>query len=172
MSAFEHKDHFHKDLLNNENAWALTHPPASCPLRCLRLSSVTPWCHAMITCDVVTWRHSRYARSNLAKSTGATGHPISEFLKKKNHVFQPDDLDLWPMTLVIKLGLDIIQIHPCDKFGVFTSNGSVVKVAEQQTQTYRHWHRRNRFYTLDHWRGREWECRCWRTLPSCNAKPF
>ena len=41
------------------------------------------------------------------------------------------------MTLVIKLGLDIIQIHPCDKlnFGVFTSIGSVVKVAEQQTLT-------------------------------------
>ncbi len=39
-----------------------------------------------------------------------------------------DDLDLWPMTLTIKLVLDVIKVNACTKFCDRTSFGSAVRV--------------------------------------------
>ncbi len=41
--------------------------------------------------------------------------------------FQLDDLDLWPMTLTIKLAREVIKVHLCTKFGDHTSNTSAVR---------------------------------------------
>ena len=64
----------------------------------------------------------------------------------KNHVFFNGDLDLWPMTLTFELVRDIVKVNPSAKFWVRTWNGSGVRALTDG---------RDRFYTLDRWRGRE-----------------
>ncbi len=55
----------------------------------------------------------------------------------ENHIFQPGDLDLWPITLAIQLVRDVIKVNPDTKFLVPTSSGSAVRVlADGQTE----WH--------------------------------
>ncbi len=72
-------------------------------------------------------------------------NPTDPWLKP---LFQPSDLDFWPMTFKIIQG--IIKVNPSTKFWVHASNGSAVRVLN-----YRRTDRQDRFYTLDLWHGRE-----------------
>ncbi len=54
-----------------------------------------------------------------------------------NHVFQPGDLDLWPMTLTFELIRDIIKVNASTKFRVCMSNGSAMRaLTDRQTHTH------------------------------------
>ena len=53
----------------------------------------------------------------------------------ENHIFEPGDLDLGPMTLTSKLGQELVTGIPHTKFCDPRSNGSVVRAL-----TYRHTH--------------------------------
>ena len=55
--------------------------------------------------------------------------------------FKPFDLDLYPMTLVLKLDLDIIKMYVCTKNEVPTFSGSKV-IIWTDTQTDRQTDRR------------------------------
>ncbi len=137
-------------------------PPATRVVKFLRLRVLLPWriditsCYAVASCDVM-WCHDvmpwRYVTSQCHSKgqSNVTCHTKQEKVVKltENHVFQPDDLELWPMTLPIKLIRDMAKMHLCTKFEVRTSNSSVVRVL-----TNRHTDRRDRFYYLDRWRGR------------------
>ncbi len=84
---------------------------------------VTSWCHAVTSHDVRC--HDKLALCN---------SPIWNF---GNHVFQPGDLDLWPMTLTFELIWDIIKVNASTKFRVCTSNGSAVRaLTDRQTHTH------------------------------------
>ena len=114
---------------------------------------MTSWHCAVTSGDVTTLLHmtSYY----MTKRT-CTDQPI---WKSENHVFQPSDLDLWPMTLTFELIRDIVKVNPSTKSGVCTFNGSAGKALTDEhtdTQKHRHTDRRDRFHTLDRWRGREW----------------
>ncbi len=54
----------------------------------------------------------------------------------ENNIFSPGDLDLWPMTLIIKLDLDMVQIDRHVKFCVHTSKGSAMRVLNHRHTTY------------------------------------
>ena len=74
----------------------------------------TLWCH--------TWQ-SEPAQVNLSENP-------------KNRVFQPSDLDLWPLTLTFKLIRDIVKVNPSIKFWVRTFNGSARRaLTDTHTQT-------------------------------------
>ncbi len=44
------------------------------------------------------------------------GHDSDSLYTVWNHVSEPSDLDLWPMTLIFGVDLGIIMVHPCTKF--------------------------------------------------------
>ncbi len=76
---------------------------------------MTSFCDATWHHDVMLWRH-----------TMSWCHIIGQDIKWKcltleNDVFQPSDLDLWPMTLAIKLVWEVINTNPCTNFQVHTS---------------------------------------------------
>ena len=100
--------------LVNENAWALTRPPAMCPLCqyscqndvkwCQDVTwrhDVTPWRH-----DVTSWRHMTSYVITKRLCLIYTCHSIKKF---ENHLFQDGHLDLWTMTLTFNLVRDIIK---------------------------------------------------------------
>ncbi len=152
-------------LMHNENAGALTRPPATCPLCQYSCPKVVKGCQDVIlSYHDVTWRHTvtsrdvmmwRHMTSGVMTNWLNANSPIWNF---GNHVFQPGNLDLWPMTLTFELIWDIIKINASIKFQVCMSNGSAVRALtnRQCTQTHWHTHRRDRFYTLDRLRWREW----------------
>ena len=85
---------------------------------------VTPWRH-------VTWRHtvSRLSYSYMAIL-------ILCHLNQYCNIFWPCDLDLWPMTLLIKLDLDILYIHLPAKIHVSMLNGLAPRALnDRQTDT-------------------------------------
>ncbi len=146
--------------LVNENAPALTHLPRIYFVLVLpywryltswRQSVPSDWCyHSMMSsvtsCDVMI-SHQRSGFCIRSLKLDKVGK--SRFL--------PRDLDLWPMTLTIKLGLDFIKFHACTKFHARTSNGLAVRaLTNWQTETRIHGQTetRDRFYYLDRWRGR------------------
>ncbi len=89
----------------NENAWALTRPPAtclcqySCPKsrqRMLRCRAVTSWRDVTLLPKDIKWRDIMkllHMTSYWMTKRTCTDQPI---WKSENHVFQPSDLDLWP----------------------------------------------------------------------------
>ena len=135
-------------------------PPASCPpchyfcpkdLLTLIIASMTSRWRHMTSCDVM-WRHvtSQQCDMTYYVITKWTVHSFSPFICLENHVFWPGDLDLWPMTLSIKLVRDIVEIHPSTNFRVRMSNGSAVRVF-----TDRRTDGRDRKHYLDRWCGRK-----------------
>ncbi len=99
---------------------------------------VVPWRHMTSWCDVA-WRPfvmTECTNCNLSETSEITFF----------------NLDLWPMTLTFELIRDI-KVNASTKYWVCMSNGSAVRVL---TDRHTHTHGRNRFYTLDRWRGREW----------------
>ena len=90
------------------------------------------WCHIMSWCNWLV---------------------MMPYKKVDKILFLSSDLDLWPMTLIIKLILDIDQLDAHTKFCVGISNGSAVR-AQTNRRTDRQTERRDRFYYLDRWRGR------------------
>ncbi len=106
---------------------------------------VVLWCH-----NVMLWRHMT---SGVMKNWPCVIHPAET---SKITFFQPGDLDLWPMTF--ELIRDIVKVNASTKFRVCMSNGSAVRALTNRhthTRTDRHTDRRDQFYTLDRWRGRE-----------------
>ena len=77
------------------------------------------WCHitSLEPCDVV-WCHIMSWCHWLVMMPHKTVDRI---------LFLSSDLDLWPMTLIIKLILDIDQLDAHTKFRVSISNGSAVR---------------------------------------------
>ncbi len=80
------------DFLNNENAWALTCPPATCPLSqysCPKVVSrrhaVTSWCRAVTSGVMTKWLCAIYIGHTIGKSRKIT------FFKIATLTF-----DLWP----------------------------------------------------------------------------
>ncbi len=142
----------------NENAGALTRPPAMCPLcqySCPKFvkgrQDVMPWCHAvmswrrtMTSRDVmtsygdVTWRYDvmpwRHITPGVMTNWLCVIHPAETL---DITFFQPGDLDLWPMTLTFELIRDIVKVNTSTKFRVCMSNGSAVRAL-----TNRHTHTR------------------------------
>ena len=53
--------------------------------------------------------------------------------KPGDHVFWPRDLDLWPMTFIFEVVLDMVQMDVLVKFLARMSNGSVVR---ERTHTH------------------------------------
>ncbi len=109
------------------------------------------WRHAMTSCDVMTsccdttWCQLS-CQNGSAQSTQVTS--------SKNPIFKCGDLDLWPMTLTFKLGWDFIMVILHTKFRGPKSNGSARRELTNR-HTDGHTDGRDRFYTLDRWRGRE-----------------
>ncbi len=115
-------------------------------------------------CDV-TWRHDIVPWRQVTSQRYSTWHHIiwprepAQINLSENHAFQPSNLDLWPTTLTFELIRDIVKVNPSTKSGVCTFNGSAGKALTDEhtdTQKHRHTDRRDRFHTLDRWRGREW----------------
>ncbi len=96
------------------------------------------WRHVTLRCDVM-WRYgvtSHKVSIHVLREWIYTGHPM---WNSENHVFQPGDLDLWPMTF--ELIQDIGKVNPCTKSWVSASNGSIVRALTNRhthTQTHRH----------------------------------
>ncbi len=122
----------------NENAWALTRPPATCPLCQYSCRSVVKWCQ-----DVAQWRHDVTPWCNTTSYVITkrfcpiyTGHTIK---MSENHFFQNGDLDLWPMTLTFELIQDIVKVNPSTKFWVRIFNGSAGRaLTNEHTHTQTH----------------------------------
>ncbi len=94
--------------------------------------------------DVMPWRHMTSQRHAMTSRDIMTSHHKPVFgicsLKSENsgnYVFDLGDLDLWPMTLTIKLVQGNIKINPCIKYRDHMSNGSAVRVLTDR-QTHRH----------------------------------
>ncbi len=101
-------------------------------------------CHSMsqlASCDVI-WRHGVTSHDVMLWRHMTSQHKpywlYIEFLRLKpeNCIFLSRDLGLWPMTLPIKLDLDMVRADLHVKYFVCTSNGSVVRV-----HTHTHTHR-------------------------------
>ena len=73
-----------------------------------------------------------------------TGHTIKKY---ENHIFQLGDLDFWPMTMTFRSIL-------IPNFKVSFLSQSVWQLESWITDT--HTHKRDQFYTLNHWSRREW----------------
>ena len=85
-------------------------------------------CHA-----VTSWRYT--TSYDMTKWT-CPGQPI---WKAENHVFQPRDLDLWPMTMTFKLIQYIVKVNPSTEFCVRTFNRSAGRaLTDTQTHTQTH----------------------------------
>ncbi len=156
--------------LINENAWALTPPPASCPLCqyfCWKMSwcdVATSWRDVVTSRDIVTSWHD--VRWRLVMTECTKIWPIRNF---GNHVFQPGDLDLWPMTLTFELIRDIMKVNVSTTFWVSMSNGSAVRALTDR-HMHTHTHRWDRFHTLDRWHGREQAPRTYLAI-SASSRP-
>ncbi len=142
-------------LLYNENTWALTHPPATCPLCQYSCPNVIKWCQdIMLWRHVTPWRHAVTSHNVLCHNKKAlsnlhrTHH--KNVLKSRFLKWRP-----WPMTLTFKLVRDFVKVNISTKFCVRNSNGTAVRVLTNW-RTHTHTDTRDRFYTLDRWRGREW----------------
>ena len=92
---------------------------------------MTSRCDVMWRHDVRLWRHMM--PYNMTKWNCEPSQPT---WKSENNVFQPSDLDIWPMTLTFELIRDIVKVNPSTKFWVCTSNGSARRVL-----TDKHTHR-------------------------------
>ena len=104
---------------------------------------VTLWCH------VTSWRHA-------VMSYGVISHDkmnLYNLHKSHNQKVRKSCFSKWrprPLTLSFKLLRDVIKGNVHIEFRVHIPNGSAVRVlTDRQTD------RRDRFYTLDRWRGRE-----------------
>ena len=135
-----------------------------CPIMCIWLLR----CHAMMPCgftaprrDIMAWRHvtSRcdVTSHHHIRWCNMSLHLICEGHQGQNWVNDDDecdDLAHWPMTLTFELIRDIIKVNIPTKFRIRMSNCSAVRVlTDRRTDRQTHW--RDRFYTLDRWRGRE-----------------
>ena len=139
----------------NENAWALTRPPATCPpcqYSCpidLLTQTVNVhytsrrdamWCYDVTwPHDIMVWRHM-------------TSFVMSTWCRNKCRNFTFSNMATLTFDLDLDLIQDIMKVHTSIKFWVRTSNYSAVQTV-QRWQT--HTHRRDRFHTLNRWRGRE-----------------
>ena len=107
--------------------------PAGC---CLSFLDVTRHYDVISRRHVTSWRHAMTSHGvlmSLHSLRFGTCQLKSE--KPKSNVFWPDDLDLWPMTLTIKLVRDIIKVNPCTKSRDHTSIGSPMRAF---TRTHTH----------------------------------
>ena len=86
---------------------------------CRDVTCVTSWCH------VTSW-HCTICQGISSINLKNTG----------NYVFEPGDLDLWPMTFIIEFFQNIIKVNPCTKFRDHTSNRSAVRALTDR-QTHR-----------------------------------
>ena len=96
-----------------------------CPNDVILWRHMTAWCQAVTSYDVLTLHRAivLYHAIQIRKE------PVR---LPKNQIFSSEDLDLWPMTLTIKLDLHV-------KFLGHTSNGSAVRVLNYRyTQIYTH----------------------------------
>ncbi len=106
----------------NENTWALTSPPVTCPPR--QYSRPKEANDVMTSHHDVMWRHAVtfyvicHDKMNLYRSTHQ---------KLQHYVFPRGDLDLWPIILTFELIRDIIRVNPHIKFYISMSNGSATR---------------------------------------------
>ena len=108
--------------------------------------AVPPVCRTYVTWphDIMSWHHTIGDRFGIS---------LLKSESPGNNVFEPGDLNLWPMTLTIELVWDVMKVNPCAKFHDRTPNGLAVKaLTDRQTRT--HSHGQLHFYNLDRWRGR------------------
>ena len=95
------------------------------------------WRHAMTSCKVMPWCQVTSWHRNIGQGLVS----VHSIRKPGNNVFELGDLDIWPLTLTIKVMQDIIKVNPCTKFGDHTSNGSAVRaLTDRQTDTHTHSH--------------------------------
>ena len=92
--------------INNENAWALTRPPATCPLcqySCQKSSKDVKMSRCEVTWrhDVALWRHMTSDVMTKWLCAIYIGQPIRKSWKIM--FFQHGDLDLWPTALTFRL---------------------------------------------------------------------
>ena len=142
------------DNTKHENAWALTHPPASCPLCqcfCRKMSwcdITTSWCDVTWRCDVMAWRQMTSCHDRMCKDL-----THQKLRKSRFSTWWP-----WPLTydLDLQSHLRYYQGQSIHQIRVSKSNASAVRaLTDRHTRTHTLTHRRGRFHTLDRWRGRE-----------------
>ncbi len=75
---------------------------------------------SVISMHVMCYAMSKMTSPSIARSVGMLPtlavHVFPSLYILLNHVLEPSDLDLWPMTLIFRVDPGIIKMHPCAKF--------------------------------------------------------
>ncbi len=114
----------HIKWFGSESAYLIQHPP---------VTVIMLWHHNMMSHDV-RWRHVMSHDVTWATWRHVMSHDVTwcHWLvmmpeKCRQNSILTSDLELWPMTLIIKLILDIDELDAHTMFRVGISNGSAVR---------------------------------------------
>ncbi len=137
----------------NENAGALTRPSATCPLCQYSCPKFVKGCQ-----DVMLWRHDVVPwRHDVPWPSCSDKLDLHNTIKRLKITFfnmatLNFDLWPWPSNSSETLSRSIMTLN----FGSVrqTVRPWECQLTDRHTRT--HTHTRDRFYTLDRWRGREW----------------